>query len=375
MSPKMLRRNARLLLSAAALLFAAGCPSAPPPPPVGGGGTGGGPSNNVKPAFSLAWSEYPSWSVFGVASEAGLIDGAEGATGPIEDKWGVDIVLKQADYDPCLQFYATGVVDAVCITNMDTLNPSLARSSVAILPTSTSDGADACLAVGVENIKGLQGKTVYGLEKSVSQYCFVRCLELAGEKEADYKFSNKDPGVAATEMVSGKNDPIMVWNPYVLSTLKQRPDAKVLFDSSQIPGEIIDMVVVAKDSLEKPGGKEFACAVIDAYYELNKLLDDPARGDETLVALGAKFSNLGLQDMRTVVKQTKFYKTPEAGLGVMDKTSLEPVMKTVVDFCVAHQIVASAPKIGYGPRADHPDAQFLFDPSYMLEVKSKGGGQ
>ena len=27
------------------------------------------------PSFSLSWSEYPSWSVFGVAGELGLIDG------------------------------------------------------------------------------------------------------------------------------------------------------------------------------------------------------------------------------------------------------------------------------------------------------------
>ena len=26
------------------------------------------------PSFSLAWSEYPSWSVFGVANELKLID-------------------------------------------------------------------------------------------------------------------------------------------------------------------------------------------------------------------------------------------------------------------------------------------------------------
>ena len=46
------------------------------------------------PVFSLAWSEYPSWSVFGVASELGLINGEAGKVGPIEQKWGVDIELK-----------------------------------------------------------------------------------------------------------------------------------------------------------------------------------------------------------------------------------------------------------------------------------------
>jgi hypothetical protein len=53
----------------------------------------------------LAWSEYPSWSVFGVADKEGLLDGKEGAQGSIEKKWNVDIVLNYAEYDPCLTMY------------------------------------------------------------------------------------------------------------------------------------------------------------------------------------------------------------------------------------------------------------------------------
>ena len=93
------------------------------------------------PSFSLAWSEYPSWSVFGVASERGIIDGTEGKLGPVEEKWGVDIVLQEADYDGCITMYGSSTIDAVCMTNMDSLAPCLGRDSVAVLPTSTSVGA------------------------------------------------------------------------------------------------------------------------------------------------------------------------------------------------------------------------------------------
>lgn len=80
------------------------------------------------PSFSLAWSEYPSWSVFGVAHMQKLIDGAAGKQGPIEKKWNVDIVLKEAEYDPCLTMYGAGQADAVCITDMDVLNPATSRA-------------------------------------------------------------------------------------------------------------------------------------------------------------------------------------------------------------------------------------------------------
>ena len=136
------------------------------------------------PTFSLAWSEYPSWSAFGVAHEVKLINGKKGKLGPIEKKWGVDIVLKEAEYDPCLMMYGAGQVDAVCITNMDVLPPSLGIQSVAILPTSTSYGADACIVTsGITAARQLRGRKVYGLAKTVSEYCFVRNLEIQGESE------------------------------------------------------------------------------------------------------------------------------------------------------------------------------------------------
>jgi len=326
------------------------------------------------PSFSLAWSEYPSWSTFGVAHEYRIINGREGKLGPIEEKWNVDIVLKEADYDSCIAMYGSLGCDAVCITNMDTLRPSLTRKSVAILPTSTSYGADACIVVDINEVKELRGVKVYGLEKSVSEYCFVRNLELLGEKESDYRFTNMDPGAAALAMQQGQNgfNAIVVWNPFVLETLNKREDAKVLFDSTTIPNEIIDMVVVGQSSLDKPGGKEFACAVIDTFYAINRQLADPETGHETLIALGEKFSHLGLQSMRKVVRQTLFYKTPEDALKLFTDEKLPKTMELVTDFCVSHDITPKEPTIGYGDKAKFPKVDFRFDHSYIEEVKSKG---
>jgi len=338
----------------------------------------GSPSADL-PSFSLAWSEYPSWSVFGVADENGIIDKDEGKLGRVEEKWGVDIVLKEADYDTCLTFFGTSTVDAVCMTNMDSLAPSLGRNLVAILPTSTSDGADACIAVGVEDVDQLAGKTSYGLELSVSQYMFERNLEILGKDVSDFPFKNMDPGAAANAMQTGqeKIESIVVWNPFVLDTLRKRDGSKVVFDSTSIPEEIIDMVVVGKDSLNKEGGESFACAVIDAFFQVNRLLADQDHRDDTLVALGAKFSNLPLEDMETVVQQTRFYSSPKDALALFASDSFaNEIMPKVVDFCVEHAIVESEPSIGFGDA----EAQFNFDGTYIIKMQDrreadlKGGG-
>jgi len=320
------------------------------------------------PKFTLAWSEYPSWSVFGVAQEKGLITGDPAKPGTLEKKWKVIIDLKLVDYDTCITMYGSNTVDATCATNMDSLNLAIGRPTTAILPTSTSFGADACVAVGVNTPEDLKGVEVYGLEKSVSEYAFVRCLEKKGLDPKQYKFKNMDPSAAAQAMQTGQKGvkAIMVWNPFVLQTLRTQKDAKRLFDSSLIPGEIVDMVVVANGSLGKQGGEAFANCLCDVFYEVNKMMADKATADATFVALGAKFSNLDADDMKRCCKETKFYSTPKEGIAVFTGEEFQAINKQVAKFCVDRGIVPSAPTLGYGNNG----AKLNFDASYMKTVQS-----
>ena len=314
-----------------------------------------------------------SWSTFGVAHEMGLLNGKKGEQGELE-KWNIDVELKEADYDSCITMYGAGQVDAAALTNMDALPAALTKQTVGILPTSTSIGADALLVTdAIKSIEDLKGKSVYGLSLTVSEFTFVRNLELNGQMEADYKFSNMDPAAAAIAMQQKQDgyDAIVVWNPFVMETLKKRSDVRVLFDSSTIPGEIIDMVVMSQDSLDKPGADRFAHAVIDAFYAISDRINDPATRSDTLVALGEKFSHLGAEDMETVVKQTQFYDTPEKGLEVFTGDDVKIVMDTVVAFEEKHDMLKTKPNIGYGKKADAADANFRFDPTYMQAVQAK----
>jgi NitT/TauT family transport system substrate-binding protein len=356
-----------LLACSLALIAIVGCSQQSTDKPGGAAAT---PPAKETPVLSLAWSEYPSWSVFGVAHEKGLLNKAKGEMGSIEKELGVDIVLVQADYEACLSQYANGTVDAVCITNMDALAPATGRDSVAVLPTSTSAGADACIAVGIDSVEALKGTPTFGLEKSVSQYAFERGLQVAGQNPADFEFKNMDPANAALAMQTGDAavKSIMVWNPFVLQTLRDRDGSKRLFDSKDIPEEIIDMVVVGKDSLAKPGADKCVQAVLKAFYEVNKQLEASDTREATLKSLGEKFSSLGVEDMEVVVEETKMYATPETGVGLFEQDDFQiKTMPAVVEFCLTHDIVSEKPTVGFGDAA----AQLNFDASYMKAFAGK----
>ncbi len=368
----MTRSNCSWMLTSLLLLAVAGCGGTPTATPAPSSASNA-PAD--MPSFSLAWSEYPSWSVFGVAHRRKLIDGAKGKLGPIEEKWKVDIELQQKDYDPCLVAYATATCDAVCITNIDILSPAGSRPGVAILPTSTSDGADACIVAGIDDVDQLKGHKVYGLAKSVSEYCFARCLQELGKTEADFEFANNDPAAASLAMQQGQEgyEAIMVWNPYVLQTLRTRKDTKVLFDSSKIPGEIIDMVVIAEDALKKPGAEAFCHAVIDCYYAMNKVIEAPATRNEALVQIGEDFSDLKLEDMTLVVQQTKFYKNAGEGANVLAGAELPKTMDKVLSFCESHEMFDGKRTVGYGKADPASPVSVRFDDSYIKAVQAAAG--
>lgn len=332
------------------------------------------------PIFSIAVSEYPSWSTFVVAKKSGLINGtAEGEPSALEKKWGVRLKLEIKDYDPCLTMYGSGVVDACCMTNIDALNPSLSRSTTVIMPTSTSVGGDKIIGVGLtqnnpskeEIAAWLKGKKTYGLSKSVSEFVFHRGLQKMNLNPKEYEFINLEPAAAATAIQSGSKDvqSVCVWNPYALQTLRQQKSTKVLFSSAIIPEEVIDCVVMGNDSLIKSGGHNAACLICDVFYEVSKKINDQKTSDVVLKSLGEEFSNLNVEDMKIVCKETLFYGDPKSGIELFNKKEFQTVtMPTVIKACQEIGVLDAVkvpPTFGFGDTSK----QLNFDKQFMEKIK------
>lgn len=337
------------------------------------------------PQHIVGTSEYPSWSALSSAHEYKLIDKRPGKYGPIEHIWKVDIVLVETDYDSTLGMYNSGSVDAVCITNIDIMAIAGSIDSVAVFPTSTSYGGDACIVTGgVSSIDELKGKAVFGLKKSVSEYLFNRYLQINGKSLADYKFVNKDPAIAALAMQqkSAKVKAMVVWNPFLLATLDQRKDARTLFSSRSIPCEILDLIVISKKSLKKKGSNNFVCALIDTFYQMSDMLENPKTKDDAISALSEKFCNVEVKVMRKALKQTLFYKTPKMALDlftnghsfpgnqVKNPKSLKKVMQIVEEYSINQGAIKKGFKIGYGSHKKSK-ANLIFDPTYIQEYQKR----
>lgn len=347
---------------------------------------------------TLANSEYFSWQVFDVAGKYGLIDGNPLVLGTLEQKWNIDLVLKRADYTETINMYGSRAADAVTITNTDILSPSLSRESVAILPTSTSKGADACLVVvdpkapkfqdaTSEVAYYLKGKVARGAEKSVSEYFYRRGAGKFGLNSTDVKFENCDPAAAAAAMIQKQPgfEVIVVWEPFIENILAKRSDVKVLFDSSLLAvandaakplevTEIVDMVVMGKDTYEGEGGKDFSMLLADTFYQGCALVNsDPAAE----ARLGEEFAHLSPEMTKVIRQKCVFFDTPDKGIEVFKMKQFPTTLGMIAQFSKERELITKEPVVEFAgiPAKASNKTNLTFETSTMGAMKTIGGIQ
>lgn len=352
----------------AAAIAVVGCSSKPDAPAEvkNAGASVNTPALAKIPVFTFATSEYPSFAAYAHAVAVGLIDPAKGSLGEMEKKWGVDLFADNmvTTYDKCIEQYGVLACDATCLANVDTLNVALSRPTTVICPLSTSFGADRLISTTYKSLPECAGKTIKGLPASVSEFMLARAVELQGLDQGKFNIELMNPTDAGLAMQTNNADLIVVWEPDAMQTLQKNKKAAVVVDSTVIPGEIIDCLVIGNDVLSKDGGENFAKMLIDTYYTVNKRLADPQTRDETLVGLGEKFATLTGPQMADVLTRCQFYGTPEKATEIFETKYLTGKMDKVISTCVSRKIVPSAPTYGVGKS----DVRLNFDLQYVQAV-------
>lgn len=117
-----------------------------------------------------------------------------------------------------------------------------------ILVVDVSHGADAVVGrAGMRSMKDLKDKRVAVESGALGAYVLSRALALNGMQASEVKVvqleSNEQPGA----FEKGQVDAAVTFDPYRGELL--RAGAKSLFDSTQIPGEIVDLVAVRDSAL------------------------------------------------------------------------------------------------------------------------------
>lgn len=121
----------------------------------------------------------------------------------------------------------------------------------AVAALDSSHGGDGVL-VGNEitDLSQIKGLPVAVNEGSVSQFWLNYLLKQKGMSLDDLDIKNMTSDDAASAFIAGRVPVAVTWEPH-LSLVKQKGQGKVLIDSSQTPGVIVDVVALNCSVIEK----------------------------------------------------------------------------------------------------------------------------
>jgi NitT/TauT family transport system substrate-binding protein len=317
--------------------------------------------------FSVCWSIYVGWMPWGFIEDSGIMD-------KWADRYGIDVDIVQInDYIESINQYTAGLYDGCSMTNMDALSiPSGGGiDTTALIIGDFSNGNDGIVLKNATTLPEILGQNVNLVELSVSHYLLARALDSIGASERDLTVVNTSDADMIAAYATSDVTSVVTWNP-LLSTILESPDANLVFDSSQIPGEIIDIMMVNTDVLaEYP---DFGKALVGAWYEAMALMssDTPegiAARESMAAASGADLAGFDAQ-----LATTQMFYEPSAAVTFANSPELPTTMDYVRTFLFDHGILGvGAPDVDFvgiefadgTVLGDPNNVKLRFDPTFM----------
>jgi len=148
--------------------------------------------------------------------------------------------------------YRNRAIDAATITTDDALRLAAeGQSPRLILLMNRSNGADAVLAKPpIGDVASLKGRKVAVESNALGGYLLARALSSAGLKLADVEMISSRVDRADRDLAAGTVESVVSYEPYRSRVMRR--GVVPIFDSSKIPGEIADVLVVPAATAEEP---------------------------------------------------------------------------------------------------------------------------
>ena len=290
-----------------------------------------------KKEFNIAWTIYVGWMPWPYAAESGIVK-------KWADKYGITINVTQInDYVESVNQYTAGKFDGVTVTNMDALTIPAAGGvdTTALIVGDFSNGNDGIVLKKGKTIADIKGRKINMVELSVSHYLLARALSNIKLKEKDIKVVNTSDADIVGAFKSPDSTAVVTWNPQLME-VKSEPGATLVFDSSKIPGEIIDTLVVKTETLKD--NPDLGKALVGIWYETMSAMSDPGEKGKAAREVMAKLSGTDLAGFDAQLGTTRMFYTPSEAVAFAKSADLVKTMELVRTFCFEHNLLGEGVK-------------------------------
>lgn len=328
-----------------------------------------------KPTFKVGYVVYVGFMPLAWMKQSGSMEAWS-------DKYGVNVELVQInDYIGGINQFIAGDLDAVAVAGMDALTmPAASGVDTSIfLIADYSNGNDMLLSRSATSVADLKGQDVYLLQYSVSHYLLSRALDKAGiNAPGVVQMTNiSDTEIAAAYMTQPDMLHVATWNPMASELVSAVDGTNVLFDSSEIPGEIMDSFIARTDTLAT--NPEFGKAFAGAWYEAMATMT--ANDAQTAEMVGVMASAMGtdVTGLKAQLDATYFFTEPATALEFMLADSTAEIWDLVRTFSFDNglfgQGATGVDDIGIAVNAgttlgDPENVMLRIDPSFVAAAQA-----
>jgi NitT/TauT family transport system substrate-binding protein len=320
-----------------------------------------------KTDFKVCWSIYVGWMPWGQIQDSGIMK-------KWADKYGIGVDIVQInDYVESINQYTAGEFDGCSMTNMDALSiPSAGGvDTTALIIGDFSNGNDGIVLKDMDNLPDIKGQQVNLVELSVSHYLLARALDAVDLKESDITVVNTSDADMVAAYSTDDVTAVVTWNP-LLSEIGGMPGANKVFDSSEIPGEIIDIMMVNTQTLQD--NPDFGKALVGAWYEMMDIMSKDDGDSIAARSAMAEASGTDLAGYDAQLATTQMFYDPADAVAFSKDEKLVDTMSFVANFLFDHGILgegaSSADFVGMAfpdgkTLGDTANTKLRFDPSFM----------
>jgi len=248
------------------------------------------------------------------------------------DKYGINVDIVQInDYVESINQYTAGEYDGCAMTNMDGLSIPAGGGvdTTALIVGDYSNGNDGIILKDKSELTDIKGQNVNLVELSVSHYLLARALESVGLSEKDITVVNTSDADMIAAYATPDVTAVVTWNP-LLSEIAAQPGANEVFDSSGIPGEIVDIMMVNTETLAD--NPDFGKALVGAWYELMAIMSSDTDEATAARTAMAEASGTDLAGYDAQLATTKMFYTPADAVAFTKSPELAETSQFVAEF-------------------------------------------
>ncbi len=249
--------------------------------------------------LKISHSQWPGFEYLNLAVSKGYLPGVE--------------IVSLTDQSEVVRSYLRGDLDIVQLTTVEILeicSKQVEKCPVIVLVLDESVGGDQIMSLKIDSISNLEGAKVAVATDYFGPFVLQQALKSIGGSIDEIRMMPILVSEMPSALSSGEVDAAVLYPPN--SEIVRSIGGKTIFDSSEMPGQILDVLAVSPSVYSSR--TEVISAIVSGWFKAHEYA---LNNEASAIAFMASSLNLSTDELRKILNGITFYPTVEEQLALI----------------------------------------------------------